>query len=68
MKNKFLIAIILLGIIITIFGSLLKISHFQLGIINGNLLLGIGMFIKVAAIILLIVKLDTNKKDNFLTT
>jgi hypothetical protein len=68
MKNKFLIAIILLGIIITIFGSLLKISHFQLGIINGNLLLGIGMFIKVAGIILLIVKLTTNKKDNFLTT
>jgi hypothetical protein len=66
MKNKYLIAIILFGVIITIFGALIKIMHFQFGIITGSLLLSIGMLAEVLGIILLIIKLTTNKKDNFL--
>jgi type VI protein secretion system component VasK len=66
MKNKYLIAIILFGVIITIFGALIKIMQFQFGIITGSLLLSIGMLAEVLGIILLIIKLTTNKKDNFL--
>jgi len=66
MKNKYLIAIILFGVIITIFGALLKIMHFEFGSITGNVLLTIGMLTEVIGIILLISKLATNKNDNFL--
>ena len=66
MKNKYLIVIILFGVIITIFGALIKIMHYEFGLINGNLLLSIGILAEVLGIILLIIKLMTNKKDNFL--
>ncbi|WP_339886821.1 hypothetical protein [uncultured Flavobacterium sp.] len=66
MKNKYLIGIILFGVVITIFGALIKIMHFQFGVITGNVLLSIGMLTEVLGIILLIIKLTTNKNDNFL--
>ena len=66
MKNKYLISIILFGVVITIFGALIKIMHFQFGVITGNVLLSIGMLAEALGILLLIIKLTTNNKNNFL--
>ena len=66
MKNKYIIAIFLLGLIIVIFGALLKITHFEFGFVTGNLVLLIGKIIEVTAVVIFIIKLLTNKKDSFL--
>lgn len=66
MKNKYLIGIILFGVIITIFGALIKILHYEFGIITGNLLLTIGLFTEIIGIFLLILKLIVNKNNTFL--
>ncbi|MDP2161564.1 MAG: gliding motility protein GldL [Flavobacterium sp.] len=66
MKNKYIITLFVLGIIITTFGALLKIIHFKIGPLTGNLTLIIGMFIKISAAILFIFKLISNKNDVFL--
>jgi hypothetical protein len=66
MKNKHIIILFLLGVIITIIGALFKIIHFEIGPITGNLILTIGMFIKVIAAILFIFKLICNRNDTFL--
>lgn len=66
MKNKYIIALLVIGIIFTIFGALLKILHFEIGPLTGNKILTIGMFIEIIAFILFVFKLLLNKKDNFL--
>ena len=66
MKYKYIIILFVFGVIITIFGALLKIIHFEIGPITGNLTLIIGMFIKISAAILFILKLMMNKNDVFL--
>ena len=66
MKNKYIIVIFLIGLIIVIFGALLKITHFEFGSVTGNLVLLIGKIIEVIAIVIFIIKLLSNKKDSFL--
>jgi hypothetical protein len=67
-KNKYIyiIIILLLGILLTVFGALLKIMHFEIGFFTGNIVLMIGMLLKVIALFLFIVKLISNKNDSFL--
>ncbi|MES2747949.1 MAG: gliding motility protein GldL [Bacteroidota bacterium] len=57
MKNKYIIIAFIIGVIITILGALFKIIHFEFGPFTGNLVLTIGMTIKVIAAILFITKL-----------
>jgi hypothetical protein len=66
MKNKYIIAFFILGVIVTSIGALFKITHLEIGIFTGNLLLTIGVFIKVAAAVLFIIKLFFNNNDDFL--
>jgi hypothetical protein len=66
MKNKYIIIIFIFGLIITFFGTLFKITHWEIGIFSGVILITIGMFIKVIAAVLFIIKLILNKKDDFL--
>ena len=66
MKNKYIIIAFIIGFIITILGSLFKITHWEFGIFNGNILLTIGMFTEILAGILFIIKLLSNKNDTFL--
>ncbi len=66
MKNKYIIALFLLGLIFVIFGALLKITHFELGFLTGNLVLFIGKLIEVIAILIFIIKLFSNKNNSFL--
>jgi hypothetical protein len=66
MKNKYIIVLFLIGLIIVIFGALLKITHFQFGFLTGNLVLFIGKFIEVVAILIFIIKLFSDKNNSFL--
>ena len=66
MKNKYFIALFLLAAAVVIFESLLKIMHFEIGPITGNLLLSIGMIAIIALIALFIVKLLTDRNNQFL--
>lgn len=66
MKNKYIIVLFLIGLIIVIFGALLKIMHFELGFFTGNLVLFIGKTIEVIAILIFIVKLFLDKNNSFL--
>lgn len=63
MKNKYIIAFFILGVIITSIGALFKITHLEIGIFTGNLLITLGVLIKVVAAILFIVKLVSNNND-----
>ena len=66
MKYKYILILFIFGFIITILGSLFKITHFEIGPVTGSSLLTIGMLSEVMAGILFIIKLLNNKKDNFL--
>lgn len=56
--EKFIIPIIifLIGLGLTYLGALLKIIHFEIGFLTGNLVLTIATGIKIFAIILTIIK------------
>ncbi|MCZ8197547.1 MAG: gliding motility protein GldL [Flavobacterium sp.] len=66
MKNKYIIAFFVLGVIVTSIGALFKITHLEIGIFTGNLLITLGVFIKVIAAILFIIKLFSNNNNDFL--
>lgn len=66
MKNKYIIVLFLLGLIIVIFGALFKITHWEFGFLTGNLLLFIGKLIEVTAIVVFIIKLFSDKNNSFL--
>lgn len=66
MKNKHILIIFLLGTIITIFGSLLKILHLEIGVVTGNVVLTVGILVELLAVILFIFKLLKNNKNEFL--
>ena len=66
MKNKYLIVIFAIGIMYVIFGALFKIMHLEIGSITGSVLLTIGMFLEILALILFVIKLIKNKNNNFL--
>ena len=63
MKNKYIVVILLIGIIWTILGAFFKIAHFEIGPITGTVMLAIGTFLEV---MFLLIKVMSNKKDNFL--
>jgi hypothetical protein len=66
MKNKYVIIIFIFGTILTIIGALFKITHWQIGIFTGNLIITLGSITQVIAGIIFIIKLLLNKKDDFL--
>lgn len=64
MKTKHTLIILAIGFFIFLFGALLKITHMEIGPLNGNNVLILGMFVEVIGGILLIYKLITAKKSN----
>ncbi len=67
MKNKYIVAILVSGMVITVIGALLKITHTEIYSITGNMVLTIGMVTEAIAGILFISKLLSNdKNDGFL--
>lgn len=55
--KQFIIPIIifLIGLALTYIGALLKIIHFEIGLLTGNLLLSIATFFKVIAVVYAII-------------
>lgn len=66
MKNKHLIAYFIIGTVITILGSLLKIMHFEIGPVTGNVMLFFGMMLQVFTAIVFLTKLLLDKDNQFL--
>jgi len=66
MKNKYIFAILLFGAILTIIGALFKIIHMEIGAVTGNVMLTIGLLLEASAVLIFLIKLVTDKKDNFL--
>ncbi len=64
MKNKYIIALFIIGSVIVIIGALFKILHFELGAVDGNVLLTIGMLTQVIFGVIFILKLVFSKEDN----
>jgi hypothetical protein len=62
MKNKYILSIFILGMIVVFIGALMKINHVQFMEMNiGNVMILKGVFLEVLAGILLIWKLLKNK-------
>lgn len=64
MKTKHTLIILAIGFLITLFGALLKITHLEIGSLNGNSVLTVGMLVEMIGGVLLIYKLITAKKSN----
>ena len=62
MKSYFIISLLFLAFVLICIGALFKIVHVEFGPITGNMLLITGMGLKIAVIILLIVKIRQDKK------
>lgn len=58
MKNKYIVVILLIGIMFTIIGVMFKIMHWP----GAGLMLILGGALKISSILLLIIKLLTNDK------
>ena len=67
MKNKYILAILVSGMIITVIGAMFKIMHFELSSVKGNHILIVGLVLEAIAGALFISKLiSDNKKNEFL--
>ena len=68
MKNKYIVAILVAGMILTTMGALFKITHIEIYSINGNSILIVGLVAEALAGSLFIAKSlsDNNKKNEFL--
>ncbi|MDF2552520.1 MAG: hypothetical protein K0R77_1795 [Chryseobacterium sp.] len=62
MKTKYAIMIFLVGLLINLFGALLKITHFSFGPLNGNICLTVGSIVQGLGILLIIFKVLTNQR------
>lgn len=63
MNNKYILAILIFGMAITVIGALLKITHNEFIGLSGNSVLIIGMLAEALAGVLFISKLLSNNKS-----
>ena len=66
MKNKHLLILFFIAMILVIVGALFKIMHFEYAGITGNTMLSVGLLAEAIVILLLILKMFRNKKSDFL--
>jgi hypothetical protein len=66
MKNKHLLILFFLTMIVVVIGALFKIMHWTYAGITGNTLLSIGLISEAVVIVLLILKITKDSKSNFL--
>ena len=66
MKNKHLLILFFIAMILIIVGALFKITHFEYAGITGNTMLSVGLLAEAIVILLLILKMFRNKKSDFL--
>ena len=66
MKNKHLLILFFLTMILVVIGALFKIMHWTYAGITGNALLSIGLVSEAIVIVLLILKITKDDKSDFL--
>ncbi|WP_396140483.1 gliding motility protein GldL [Flavobacterium sp.] len=66
MKNKHLLILFFLTMILVVIGALFKIMHWTYAGITGNALLSIGLVSEAIVIVLLILKITKDNKSDFL--
>ena len=66
MKNKHLLILFFIAMILVIVGALFKIMHFEYAGITGNTMLSVGLLAEAIVILLLILKMFRDKKSDFL--
>ncbi|WCM42713.1 hypothetical protein MG290_03265 [Flavobacterium sp. CBA20B-1] len=64
MKTKHTLIILAIGFFVILIGAVLKITHLEIGPLNGNSVLTVGMLVEMIGGVLLIYKLITAKKSN----
>ena len=62
MKTKHTLIILAIGLLLTFFGVILKITHWEIGPVNGSNLLTIGIWIEIIGGILFLIKLFSHPK------
>ncbi|HLW63206.1 MAG TPA: hypothetical protein VKY33_07365 [Flavobacterium sp.] len=62
MKTKHTLIILAIGLFLTFIGAVFKIVHLEVGPINGNNLLSIGMLIEIIGGVLFLIKLFSHPK------
>jgi len=65
-KNKHLLILFFIAMILVVIGALFKILHSEFAGITGNTLLSIGLVSEAIFIVLLIFKITKNNKSDFL--
>ena len=66
MKNKHLLILFFIAMILVVIGALFKIMHFEIAGITGNTMLSVGLLSEAIVILLLIIKLTIDNKSDFL--
>ena len=68
MKNKYIVAILVAGMVIIVIGALLKITHTEFYSISGNNVLIVGLVAQAIAVALFISNMisENKKKNEFL--
>ena len=66
MKNKQLLILFFVAMILVVIGALFKITHWEFAGITGNTLLSIGLLSEAVVILLLIIKITKDNKSEFL--
>ena len=65
-KNKHLLILFFLAMILVVIGTLFKIMHWAYAGITGNTFLSIGLVSEAIVIVLLILKITKDNKSDFL--
>ena len=66
MKNKHLLTLFFVSMILVVIGALFKIMHFEFAGITANTLLSVGLLSEAVVIFLLIFKIIKDNKSDFL--
>ena len=66
MKNKHLLILFFIALILVVIGAFFKIMHFEIAGITGNTMLSVGLLSEAIVILLLIIKLTIDNKSDFL--
>jgi hypothetical protein len=62
MKTRYILILFIIGFIVTTIAQLLRLAHWHLWMLNGNLLFLIGTFIEIIAAVLFLYKLFVHPK------
>ncbi|MCF6129427.1 hypothetical protein L1S35_07065 [Flavobacterium sp. AS60] len=65
-KNKHLLVLFFIAMILVVIGALFKIMHWEFAGITANIMLSVGLLSEAIVIVLLILKITKDNKSDFL--